>query len=728
MSKSSNMTRRQFIKTGTLLGGGLVLACHLPFSRKNALAGQQEEFAPNAFLRISPDESITVIVNKSEMGQGVYTSLPMLVAEELCCDWKKVRFLPSMVAPEYNHTQFGPIMVTGGSSSVRSEWSRLSLAGAAAREMLITAAAQIWNVNSAVCKAENGYVISPSGIKLSYGKLVEKAAKLPVPKNPQLKAGKKTLLGTPARRLDSPAKINGTAIFGIDVQEPGMLTAVIARPPVFGGKVVSFNADKAKAVPGVRSVVAIEAGVVVAADDFWQAQKGRELLTITWDEGKWSSISTPAMHEQYARLAETPGLVARKDGDAAASLDNNSEKIEAVFEMPYLAHATMEPLNCFVDLKKDSCLIRTGSQFQTVDRAAAARVAGLKPEQIAFETTFLGGGFGRRGNPASDFVVEAVQAAKALNRPVKVVYTREDDMRSGYYRPMWYNRVEAALDKKGFPLAWRHRIVGQSINVGTAFESASGKDGIDHTSVEGAADTPYAIPNLQVELHSTSNGVPVLWWRSVGHSHTAFVMESFMDELAHKAGQDPYRYRQTLLAKHPRNLKVLQTAAEKAGWGKSLPKGRARGIAVHESFGSYVAQVAEVSLDKGGNIKVHRVICAIDCGRIVNPDTIKAQMESGIIFGLSAALFGAITLKNGRVEQGNFDGYPLVRMSAAPNIEVHIVASNEEPGGVGEPGVPPIAPAVANALFALTGARVRTLPMTPERVRSAMEKGKSANS
>jgi isoquinoline 1-oxidoreductase beta subunit len=723
MSKPNDMTRRQFIKSGALLGGGLVLACHLPFGRKSALAGQQGEFAPNAFLRISPDESITIIVNKSEMGQGVYTSLPMLVAEELCCNWKKVRFLPSPVAPEYNHAQFGPIMVTGGSSSVRSEWARLSLAGAAAREMLISAAAQIWNVAPASCKAENGFVISPSGIKLSYGQLVEKAAKLPVPKEPQLKAGKKNLLGTPAKRLDSPAKINGSAIFGIDVQEPGMLTAVIARPPVFGGKVVSFNADKAKAIPGVRSVVAIEAGVVVAADDFWQAQKGRELLTIIWDEGKWSSLSTPAMHEQYARLAETPGLVARKDGDAAKYLDNNHEKVEAVFEMPYLAHATMEPLNCFVDLKKDRCLIRTGSQFQTIDRAAAARVAGLKPEQIIFETTFLGGGFGRRANPASDFVVEAVQTAKALGKPVKLMYTREDDMKSGYYRPMWYNRVEAALDKKGFPLAWRHRIVGQSIIAGTPFEPVMVKDGVDHTSVEGASDTPYSIPNLQVELHSTTNGVPVLWWRSVGHSHTAFVMESFMDELAHKAGQDPYRYRRILLAKHPRNLKVLQTAAEKAGWGKPLPKGRARGIAVHESFGSFIAQVAEVSLDKGGSIKVHRVVCAIDCGRIVNPDTVKAQMESGIIFGLSAALYGAITFKNGRVEQGNFDSYPLVRMGVAPKIEVHIVASNEEPGGVGEPGVPPIAPAVANALFALNGARVRTLPMTPERVKSAMKKG-----
>ena len=722
MSKNTVMTRRQFIKTSALLSGGLVLACHLPLGQRDAQAFSGEVFAPNAFLRIGTDESVTVIVNKSEMGQGVYTALPMLVAEELCCNWQNVTFIASPVAPEYNHAQFGPLMVTGGSSSVRSEWERLSLAGAAAREMLVAAAAQQWQVEPTACRAENGFVISPSGVRLSYGVLVDKAATLPVPQKPKLKTGKKSLLGTSPKRLDSPAKINGTAIFGIDVYAPGMLTAVIARPPVFGGKVVRFNADKALAYPGVRSVVAVDAGVAVAADGFWPALKGRELLEITWDDGKWASISTTAMHEEYARLATTPGLVARSDGDAAGLLAARSDKIAAVFEMPYLAHAPMEPLNCFVDLKKESCLIRTGSQFQTVDRAAAAKVAGLKPEQIEFKTTFLGGGFGRRACTGSDFVIEAVQVAKAIGCPVKVIRTREDDMRAGYYRPMWFNRVEACLDQKGYPLAWHHRIVGQSIIAGTAFEPVMVKDGIDHTSVEGASDTPYDIPNLRVELHSPTNGVPVLWWRSVGHSHTAFVMESFLDELAHKAGKDPCLYRQTLLAKHPRNLKVLQTAAEKAGWGKPLPKGRGLGIAVHESFGSFVAQVAEVSLDKKGGVKVHRVVCAVDCGRIVNPDSIKAQMESGIIFGLSATLYGAITLKNGRVEQGNFDTYPLVRLPAAPKIEVHIVASNEAPGGVGEPGVPPIAPAVANALFAVSGARIRTLPITPESIRTALNK------
>jgi len=662
-----------------------------------------------------------VIVNKSEMGQGVYTSLPMLIAEELCCDWKKVTFQASPVAAEYNHAQYGPLMVTGGSSSVRSEWERLSLAGAAAREMLIAAAAQEWQVLPSVCRAENGTVHGPGGKKAAFGSLAASAAKLQVPQEPRLKAGAKNLLGKPLHRLDSPAKINGTATFGIDVAVPGMLTAVIARPPVFGGKVKSFDAAKALALPGVRQVVAVDAGVAVIADGFWQAEKGREQLQISWDEGEGARISTAAMHEEYARLAATSGLVARREGDAAAALAQASRRFEAVYDLPYLAHAPLEPLNCFVDLRSDSCLIRTGSQFQTVDRNAAARVAGLKPEQVTLETTFLGGGFGRRACPGSDFVIEAVQVARAVGKPVKVIRSREDDLRAGYYRPMWHSRVTACLDDKGLPLAWQHRIVGQSIIAGTPFEGGMIKDGIDNTSVEGAADTPYNIPNLQVELHSPQNAVPVLWWRSVGHSHTAFVIECFLDELAAAAGKDPFQYRLALLAKHPRHRKVLETAAVRAGWGKKLAKGRGRGIAVHESFGSYIAQVAEVSVDAKGQVKVHRVVCAIDCGRIVNPDTITAQMESGITFGLSAALYGSITLKDGRVEQGNFHDYPLVAMAAMPKVEVHIIDSSEPPGGVGEPGVPPIAPAVANALFAATGARVRSLPLTPAKVKAALK-------
>lgn len=721
MNTKNGMTRRQFLATATLAGGGLLLACQLPLGRRNAQAAGETEFAPNAWLRIAGNGRVTVIVNKSEMGQGVYTSLPMLVAEELCCDWNNVTFKASPVAPEYNHAQFGPIMVTGGSTSVRSEWERLSLAGAAAREMLIAAAAKQWKINPAACRAENGYVLGPNGKKLGFGALAPKAALLPVPAKPQLKGGAKTILGKPLHRLDSPAKVNGTAIFGIDVAVPGMLTAVIARPPVFGGTVKSFDATKALKIPGVRQVVAVDAGVAVVADGFWPALQGREALSVQWNEGAGASVDTAAMRQQYAKLAATPGLVARKEGDATATLANAKKRFEVEYEVPYLAHAPMEPLNCFVDLKDDSCLIRTGSQFQTVDRAAAARVAGLKPEQVTLETTFLGGGFGRRACTGSDYIIEAVQVAKAVKQPVKVIRTREDDTRAGYYRPMWYDRIAACLDDKGMPLAWQHRIVGQSIVAGTAFESAMVKDGIDDTSVEGAANTLYAIPNLQVELHSPTNAVPVLWWRSVGHSHTAFVMESMLDELAAAAGKDPYQYRQTLLKKHPRILKVLETAANKAGWNKKMPKGQGRGIAVHESFGSYVAQVAEVSVDSKGQVRVHRVVCAVDCGRIVNPDTIKAQMESGITFGLSAALYGAITLKNGRVEQGNFDSYPLVRMNAMPRVEVHIIASDEAPGGVGEPGVPPIAPAVANALFNVSGARVRSLPLTPAKVLAAMK-------
>ena len=723
MNEIIKISRREFLKTGVVLGGGLFLACHIPFGRE-AGAAKMTTFAPNAFLRIGSDDSVTIIVNKSEMGQGVYTSLPMLLAEELECDWKKVRIEASPVAPEYNHATFGPIMVTGGSSSVNSEWERLSKAGAAAREMLVEAAAQAWKVQPSACRAENGMVLGPGAKRISYGKLAARAAKLPVPKEPKLKSpDKRRLLGKPLHRLDSPAKIAGKATFGIDVHAPGMLTAVIARAPVFGARVKNLNADKARALPGVRFVVTVKAGVAVVADDFWLAMKGRDLLEITWDEGEWASLSTPRMREEYARLATTPGMAARREGDAPVELAKADKILEAEYEVPYLAHATMEPLNCFVDLKADRCLIRTGSQFQTVDRNAAAREAGLKPEQVTLETVYLGGGFGRRACPASDFVLDAVQVAREVKKPVKVIRTREDDMRAGFYRPMWYDRISAGLDAAGNPLAWRHTIVGQSIIAGTSFESAMIKNGIDHTSVEGAADIPYRIPNILVDLHTIKNGVPVLWWRSVGHSHTAFVVQSFLDELAHVVGKDPLQYQRALLSEKSRHLRVLETVAEKAGWGKPLPANVGQGIALHESFGSFVAQVAEVMLDAKGQVRVERVVCAIDCGRIVNPDTIAAQMESGIIFGLSAALYGAITLKDGRVEQGNFHDYPIVRMEAAPKIEVHIIPSNEPPGGVGEPGVPPIAPAVANALFAATGARVRSLPITPDKIKAALGKG-----
>jgi isoquinoline 1-oxidoreductase subunit beta len=482
---------------------------------------------------------------------------------------------------------------------------------------------------------------------------------------------------------------------------------------------VSFNAEKARAIPGVQDVVQIPTGVAVIATDYWPAKTGRDALEVVWDEGTNAAISTEGMRRQYADLAKTPGTVAKKAGDPDQALAKAAKQLSAEYEVPYLAHATMEPLNCVVDLRPDRCEIWTGTQFQSLDREAAARAAGLKPEQVNIHTMLLGGGFGRRANPASDFVVEAVYVAKTMKKPVKVIWTREDDTQGGYYRPMWYDRISAGLDAKGAPVAWKHTIVGQSILANTPFEQMLVKNGIDETSVEGAKDIPYDIPNILVDLHSPKIEVPVLWWRSVGHSHTAFVVESFLDELTHAAGKDPYEYRRKLLARHPRHLGVLKLAAQKAGWGTSLPKGRARGIAVHESFGSYVAQVAEVSVSPKGEVRVHKVVCAVDCGKYVNPDTIKAQMESGIAFGLSAALHGAITLKNGRVEQSNFHDYQVLRLNEMPVVEAYIVPSTEKSGGIGEVGVPPIAPAVCNALFVLTGRRVRRLPIRADDIKTA---------
>ncbi len=713
MTEIINVSRRDFLKTATLIGGGLILSFSLPLHETFSETATQpaSPIVPNAFIRVGTDDTVTIIVNHSEMGQGVYTSLPMLVAEELECDWKKVSVESAPVDPVYNHTAFG-MQMTGGSASIWSEYDRLRKVGAAAREMLITAAAQTWKVKRMSCRARNGVVIHTSGKKLTYGQLADKASKVPVPQNVKLKDPSKfKIIGKPTKRLDSPEKTNGKAIFGIDVKVPGMLTAVIARPQVFGAKVVSVKADKARAVPGVQDVVQVPAGVAVIASDFWSAKAGRDVLEVAWDEGEWANLSTARMHEEYMKLSKTSGAVARKDGDPDLALTKAGQRVSADYEVPYLAHATMEPLNCCVDLKRDGCDIWTGTQFQTADRDAAASAVGLKPEQVRIHTTFLGGGFGRRANPRSDFVLAAVEVAKAVKKPVKVIWTREDDMKGGYYRPMWYDRIAAGLDAGGNPIAWRHTIVGQSIIAGTPFEGMLVKDGVDEASVEGAKDLPYEIPNILIDLHSPKIGVPVLWWRSVGHSHTAFVVESFMDELAHAARKDPYEFRRKLLVRHPRHLGVLELAAKKAGWGKPLPQGQARGIAVHESFGSFIAQVAEVSVNPTGEVRVHRVVCAVDCGRFVNPSTIEAQMESGIVFGLSAALHGAITLKTGRVEQGNFNDYPVLRIEEMPKVEVHIVQSKEKSGGIGEPGVPPIAPAVANAVFAATAKRIRRLPI-----------------
>jgi len=713
MSAPSMVGRREFIRTGAAISGGLLVSLYLPVpdGSNSAMPAEGRDFALNAFVRIGTDESVTVIAAHSEMGQGVYTSLPMLLNEELQADWSKVRVESAPVDKAYNHPVFG-MQMTGGSTTSPAEWERYRKVGATARVMLVQAAATKWGVDAASCRVEKGVVIhTATNKRATYGSLADAAAKLTQPENVPLKNPKDfTLVGKATRRLDTPSKTNGTAQFGLDVKVPGMLTAVVARPPVFGGKAVKVDATEALKVPGVKAVERVPSGVAVIAEHFWPAKLGREKLKIDWDLGPNAGLSTEKMLRDFRETALKPGAIAKKTGDPEAALKTAAKTITAEYDVPYLAHAMMEPLNCVVDLRADSCEIWTGTQFETGDRAAAAQVAGLPPEKVQIHTTLLGGGFGRRANPNSDFVVEAVHVAKAAKAPVKVVWTREDDIRGGWYRPMWHDRFVAGLDANGDPIAWTHTIVGQSIMQGTLFEAFTIKDGIDSTSVEGAADVLYGLPNLQVDLHTPKIGVPVQWWRSVGHSHTGFSVEAFFDEVAHAGGKDPYELRRKLLVNQPRMRAVLELAAQKANWGSKLPPGVGRGIATHFSFDSYVAQVVEASMEKGV-IRVHRVVCAVDCGLVINPDTVRAQMEGGIIFGLTAALKTEITLKDGRVEQGNFHDYQMVRMPESPEIEVHIVPSGENPTGVGEPGVPPVAPALANAIFAATGKRARRLPI-----------------
>lgn len=706
----SGQSRRRFLKTSA----GLVIGFTV-LPKERLLALQQPGAAPglpppNAFLRIGDDETVTVILAHSEMGQGIWTTLPMMVAEELECEWSKIRVENGPAEKVYAHPAYG-MQMTGGSSSTWSELDRYRQVGAMAREMLIAAAAGQWKVDPASCRAENGFVTS--GVhRASFGSLAKAAQAQKAPTTVKLKDRKDwKILGRPTKRLDSPQKVTGRAEFGIDVHVDGMKTALVSRSPVFGGKVKSFRAEKAKAVPGVRAVVEVPSGVAVVADHFWAAKLGREALEIDWDLGPGASLDSAKMFADYRELAASDGSKAASAGDVAAALASAKTRVDAQYEFPYLSHAMMEPLNCSVRLSPGSVEIWAGTQFQTGDQMAAAKIAGVKPEQVTLHTTFLGGGFGRRANPVNDFVAEAVHVAKAAGVPVKVVWTREDDMQGGFYRPMWTHKLSVGLGADGAPVAWKQTIVGQSILDGTPFAMMI-KDGIDEASVEGVADSAYveATPHHWIGLHSPKNAVPVLWWRSVGHSHTGFVMETMVDALAHAAGEDPLAYRRRLLQKAPRHLGALELAAAKAGWGTALPAGHFRGLAVHASFGSYVAQVAEVSVEKG-QIRVHRVVCAIDCGICINPAGVAAQLESGVVYGLSAALYGEVTLKEGRVQQSNFHDYPVLRMDAMPKVEVHIVPSDEKSGGVGEPGTPPIGPAVANAVFAATGQRLRRLPL-----------------
>jgi isoquinoline 1-oxidoreductase subunit beta len=716
---ATNGTRRDFIKNA----GAVALTIGFDWSASSrralaaALAPGGAVFAPNAFLRIGSDNSVTVIAKHVEMGQGAYTGIATVLAEELDADWTRVRVESAPAdAKRYANLAFGTVQGTGGSSAMSNSWTQLREAGGKARAMLLAAAAKQWKVPVAELNVEHGMVIhAEKKLQAPFGALVATAATLPVPDTVRLKDPKDfKLIGRRAPRVDAAAKSDGTAQFTIDVTMPGMLVALLKRPPLFGATVKSFDAAAAGAVPGVVKVVQVPRGVAVIAKSFWAAKQGREALKIEWDDSRAEKRSSATLMEEYRRLADQPALSARKEGDAAQAIQHATRKIAAGYEFPYLAHAPMEPLDAVVRLSAGSCEIWAGDQFQTIDQANAAHAAGLEPQQVSIHTLYAGGSFGRRANSGSDYIVEAVSIAKAYGAdgtPIKLQWTREDDLHGGLYRPLYFHKLEAGLDDKGQLTGWRHVIVGQSIMAGTAF-AAMMKDGVDPTSVEGAATIPYSIPNIAVDLSTTQTGVPVLWWRVVGSSHTVYAVETFIDEVAHAAGADPFTFRRKLLDKQPRMKAVLEMAADKAGWSTPLLPGRGRGIAVTEAFKSLVAQVAEVSVQPDGQVKVERIVCAVDCGTPINPDIIAAQMEGGIGYGLGAILYGEITLKDGRIEQDNFNGYRVLRMNEMPQVEVHIMPSSEPPTGVGEPGVAPVGPAVANAIFAATGKRHRVLPFS----------------
>lgn len=714
----AGMSRRAFLKSAVAAGGGLLIGVGLPGLMSETEAAEKSNgFVPNAWIRIGLDGRVSVMVSQVEMGQGTYTSMPMLVAEELEVPLDHVTF--EHAPPDqklYGNPIFG-VQITGGSTSVRAFWKPLREAGASARMMLINAAAQRWKVDPTSCHAVCGEVIhKASGKKIAYGALADAAAKQPLPKEVALKNPKDfKLIGTPAKRLDSPGKLNGSAKFGIDTQVPGMKIATVAACPVFGGKPAKYDEAAAKAVKGVHAVVTTDNAVAVIADHMWAAKQGLAALNIQWDEGPNAKLTTDDIVAQLAKDAEKPGAVAANTGDVAKASAAARVKIDATYQDPFLAHATMEPMNCTAHVTKDSCEIWTGTQSIGVAQLVASKVTGLPLAKVTVHNHLLGGGFGRRLE--ADYVVQAVQIAKQVNYPVKVVWTREEDIQHDMYRPYYYDKLSAALDEKGMPVAWSHRIVGSSI-MARFFPQAMAHGEPDPDAVDAAAETIYDIPNRHVDYVRSEppTGIGTAFWRGVGPTHNIYVVESFIDELANKAGKDPVEFRRALLGKSPRALAVLNLAAEKAGWGRPLPAGSGRGVSVAFAFGSYLSQIAEVAVDKSGGVKIKRVVCVVDCGYTVNPDTVRAQMEGGIIFGITAVHHGEITLKNGRVQQSNFNNYQALRINETPTIEIYQVTSSEAPGGIGEPGTSMLAPAVLNAIHAATGKRLRKLPIDPSQL------------
>jgi isoquinoline 1-oxidoreductase beta subunit len=710
---SIGISRRAFLVTTAAAGGGLLVGFYPPQLRLAGAAPTSADlFAPNAFVRIGHDDSVTLVMPQVEMGQGTYTSMSMLIAEELEVDLSQVTLEAAPPNDKLYANQLLGFQVTGGSTSVMAWWEPLRRAGATTRVLLIAAAASEWNVDPLTCRAEKGVVIHPpTGQRLKYGALVDAAAKLPVPASVTLKDPKDfTLIGTPAKRIDTPDKVNGKASYGIDAVVPGMKFAAVAACPVLGGKLAGVDDSDAMAIKGVRQVVRLDNAVAVIGDSTWAAIQGLAALDIDWDNGPNATLTTADIIKQMDTASQKPGVVARKDGDVVKALTGAARKVEAVYQLPFLAHAAMEPMNCTVHVRGDGCDVWVGNQVVSRAQATAAQVTGLPPETVQVHNHLIGGGFGRRLDV--DGITQAVAIAKQVDGPVKVIWSREEDIQHDVYRPYYYDRLTAGLDADGNPIAWSHRVTGSSILARWA--PPAFKDGLDSDAVEGAAkEMSYSIPNVLVDYvrYEPPPGITTGWWRGVGPAHNIFVVESFIDELAALAKKDPVEYRRGLLGKAPRMRGVLDLAVEKAGWGSPLPAGVGRGVSVQFAMGSYLSQIAEVEVSKDGEVNVRRVVCAVDCGQTVNPDTITAQMEGGIVFGISAALWGEITFKNGRVEQNNFNDYRVLRINETPLIEVHLVKSTEPPGGIGEPGTICVFPAVANAVFAVTGKRIRELPI-----------------